>query len=334
MKLKKYPNNPILSPNPLNEWESLVTCNPAAWYENGVFYLIYRSCGNDEKHIIQLGLATSTDGVNFERVSDKPFFEYIECNFDGGPEDPRICKIDNVYYLTYAYRPYPPGRYWEGYTDMAKVFGCPDNAPVHFRKNLSATGLAFSSDLKSFKRIGRITQIDADNRDVILFPEKINGKYVRLERPMEYCGNGYECDGPSIWLNYSDDITNWNDSNLKLLLKPDGDSWRSKKVGGSTPPLKTEKGWLVLYHGVGNDDNYRVGAMLLDLNDPSHIISNPDSFIMEPEFDYETTGFYNGCVFPTGNVIVENTLYVYYGSGDKYCCLATCELEEIMNFLE
>ena len=332
MKLKKYENNPILSPNPEVEWENLVTCNPAAWYEDGQFYLIYRAASNDDLHTIQLGLATSQDGFHFERASDKPFFPFIDGNFDGGPEDPRIVKIDDVYYLTYAYRPYRPGQYWKWYVKPVEHMDCPQNAPVHFANNLSATALAFTKDLKlPFKRAGRITKQNIDNRDVILFPEKINGQFVRFERPIEYCGEGYGTPVPSMWINFSDDILDWKNEPV-LLAKPELE-WEALKMGGSTPPLKTEDGWLVIYHAVSKDHIYRVGVMLLDLNDPQKILSRPPDFIMEPECDYETKGFYHGCVFPTGNVIVEDTLYVYYGAGDIHCGVATCSMKEIMDYL-
>lgn len=334
MRLKKYEGNPILSPNPENEWESLVTCNPAAWYEDGTFYLFYRAAANDYDHTIQIGLATSKDGFHFERASKQPFMAYIPNNYDGGLEDPRVCKIEDAYYMTYAYRPYLPGRYWERVTDAVKDMGCPTTAPKRFCDNLSGTGLAFSNDLKSFKRCGCITQTNLDNRDVILFPEKINGKYVRLERPMLREGVGMDGQAPAIWMNFSDDLLTWSNDHLRVLARPEGNGWQSKKIGGSTPPLKTEKGWLVLYHGVGDDGLYRVGVMLLDLNDPTRILSKPDGFIMEPEYDYETKGFYSGCVFPTGNVIVDDTLYVYYGAGDIHCGVATCKMSEMMDYLE
>ena len=99
--------------------------------------------------------------------------------------------------------------------------------------------------------------------------------------------------------------------------------------------MKTDKGWLVLYHGVehGGKGYYRVGALLLDLENPLRIIARTPNCILEPEFEHETSGYYNGCVFPTGNVIVDNTLFVYYGSADKYVCVATCKLDELLNYL-
>jgi predicted GH43/DUF377 family glycosyl hydrolase len=259
---------------------------------------------------------------------------YIPNNFDGGLEDPRICKIEDAYYLTYAYRPFLPGQYWIRKTKPVIDMNCPSTAPVFYTDNISATALAISKDPFDFKRMGRITSPNVDNRDVILFPEKINGQYVRLERPMSYFGSEYGCDGPSTWLNFSDNILEWDDTNLHLLIKPEKDTWYSQKTGGSTPPLKTEEGWLLIYHGVGEDGIYRTGVMLLDLDNPKKIISKSKDFIMEPEHDYELGGFYNGCVFPTGNVIVEDTLYVYYGASDKYCCVATCSVTALLQFLK
>lgn len=109
MKLKKFEGNPILTPFPGNEWESLVTCNPGVYYDNGTFYMLYRAAGNDTEHVIRLGLATSKDGFHFERQSDKPVFAPSLDGPDAGcVEDPRIVKFDNEYYITYAYRPVPP----------------------------------------------------------------------------------------------------------------------------------------------------------------------------------------------------------------------------------
>ena len=109
-----------------------------------------------------------------------------------------------------------------------------------------------------------------------------------------------------------------------------------EKIGGSTPPVKTDEGWLVLYHGVENGGNgyYSVGAVLLDLNDPTKIIGRTKNPIMWPEFSYELEGFYKGCVFPTGNVVVGDTLFVYYGGADKYVGVATCRLNDLLDHLK
>ncbi|OJV76742.1 MAG: glycosidase [Bacteroidia bacterium 44-10] len=333
MKLKKYRGNPILSPNEDNEWEALVTCNPGVIYDDGVFYMLYRAAGNDENHVIRLGLATSNDGFNFKRVLDQPAFSPCENNYDAGcVEDPRIVKMGDEFYITYAYRPFPPGQYWRFDHDVVNVPDCGSDTPMALAKNLGNTGLTITRDFIHYRRLGRITSPVLDDRDVILFPEKINGKYVLLHRPKQYVGEKYGVNYPSIWIKFSDDLLNWEDKESHLLLTGIEGTWE-EKIGGSTPPLKTEKGWLVIYHGVENGGRgfYRVGALLLDVENPLKIIAKAPDFILEPEFDYEMEGYYNGCVFPTGNVIVDDTLYVYYGGADKYVGVATCDVNELID---
>jgi predicted GH43/DUF377 family glycosyl hydrolase len=133
-----------------------------------------------------------------------------------------------------------------------------------------------------------------------------------------------------MWINFSDDMLVWDWTKSKLLAKSEY-WWEAKKIGGGTPPIRTKDGWLEIYHGVDDSGVYRVGAMMLDLNDPSKIIARTPEPIMVPEHDYETTGFYAQCVFPTGNVVVDGVLYVYYGSGDQYCNVATCRLDELVD---
>ena len=335
MILKKYENNPILSPNPLNNWEDLVVCNPGVWYENGTFYMLYRAAGDDEKHVIRFGLALSEDGFNFVRDSNLPAFGPSEEGPDSGcVEDARIVKFDDYYYVTYAFRPIAPGRYWKFEHDQVLTWDFGSNAPTFLKKNMANTALAMTKDFKTWIRLGRITRSDIDDRDVIIFPDKINGKYAMLHRPKEWVGNEWGPAFPAIWLCYSDDLLTWNEPSHLLMQGIEG-GWE-EKIGGSTPPLKTDEGWLVLYHGVENGGTgyYRVGAVLLDLEDPTKIVGRTKQPILEPEFDYEINGFYKGCVFPTGNVIVDNTLFVYYGGADKYVGVATCSLSELLDHLK
>jgi len=332
MKFTKYQQNPILLPNPKNEWESLCVLNPAVWYEkeDQTFYMLYRAAGNDKEHYIHLGLATSKDGFNFTRESNEPVLSPDMNGADGGcVEDPRLVKFDDTYYLTYAARTYPPGQYW---LDGIKPFGDRPLAGPHFlQKNNAVTHLAITKDLKNFKKLGRITDSRVDDRDVIIFPEKVNGKFVKLSRPVQYVGDEYGCEVPSTWIAFSDDLMEWE--NPQLLMTREA-WWEDKKIGGSTPPLRTAEGWLHLYHGVcTNDQAYRVGAVLLDLEDPTKILARTKDFLMEPEFEYETSGYYNGCVFPTANCIVDETLYIYYGAADKYVCVATCNINELLTYL-
>ncbi|MFA6595670.1 MAG: glycosidase [Bacilli bacterium] len=333
MLFKRFEKNPILQPVKESDWESLSVCNPAAWYENGIFYLLYRGAGNDEGHKIQIGLATSKDGFHFERCSQNPVLIPTKDNNDEGCcEDPRVVKMGNLFYVTYAYRAFMPGRYWEGKPFVKPDFPLEEDLPNGLKWNLTNTALAVTKDFIHYKKLGRITDYNTDNRDVILFPRKINGKYYRLERPMEWVGKEYGCNVPSIWINSSDNLLEW--PKPKLLATP-MEPWEKKKMGGSTPPLETKEGWLTIYHGVSETDGwYRVGIMLLDLNDPSKIIARTKNFVMEPLMPYETEGFYNGCIFPTGNVIVGDTLYMYYGGADRFVNVATASVSAILDYLK
>ena len=331
MKLNKYKNNPILEKNPKNAWESLCVLNPAVIYDDdGKFKMLYRAAGEDTTHYIYLGLAESEDGVHFTRMSDAPVVSPTPDNFDAGCiEDPRLFKLGDWYYLTYASRAYAPGQYW---SENWKPLGdAPKDGPYFLRANCSLTNLAISRDLRTWKKLGRITDSRFDDRDVILFPEKVNGQWVKLSRGMERCGQGYPNKNPAVWISFSDDMMEWD--NYTLLMQGE-QPWEDKKIGGSCPPIKTDKGWFFIYHGVANSDGgYRVGAVLLDLHDPRKILARTKDFLMEPEFDYETKGYYNGCVFPTGNAVVNGTLYVYYGAADKNICVATCDFDELINYL-
>jgi beta-1,2-mannobiose phosphorylase / 1,2-beta-oligomannan phosphorylase len=334
MRLKKYERNPILKPNPRNHWENLVVCNPGVWYEEGTFYMLYRAAGDDDDHFIRFGLATSTDGINFVRESDHPVFSPSTDGPDmGGVEDPRIVKFSDEFYITYAYRPYPPGQYWNFEHDVIQLPQTSEFAPAVYRKNIANSGLAITKDFLNWRRLGRMTQSNLDDRDVILFPEKINGKFAMLHRPKEWKGNGYGCIEPSIWITFSDDLMVWTEKSHLLMTGRKG-TWE-EKIGGSTPPLRTDAGWLIVYHGVENGGKgyYRVGAALLDLDNPTKVIARATDWIMEPEHPYELEGFYKGCVFPTGNMIIDDTLYVYYGAADKYVGLATCKINELIEFI-
>jgi predicted GH43/DUF377 family glycosyl hydrolase len=332
MKLSKFEGNPILSPNPDSSWESLVVCNPAAWHENGKFYLLYRAAGNDEEHFIHIGLAISNDGYHFERVQDKPVLSPTIDNFDGGSvEDPRIVKFGDEYYMTYAFRPYPPGQYWKYEYDGVLAPKHNKFTPKCLSENVGNTALAVSKDLLNFTKIGRLTEPSLDDRDVILFPEKINNKFYMLHRPKDYVGEEYGTHQPSIWIKSSDDLMSWNVPST-LLIK--GEQWWEVKVGGNTPPIRTEAGWLMLYHGVDEKHTYRIGACLLDLDDPTKVLYRTKDFIMEPETEYEKDGLYKwGVVFPTGNVLVNETLYVYYGASDQWCCMATANIHDLVQFV-
>ncbi len=332
MKLIKYENNPILKPNKNNSWENLVVLNPAVIYDEDTkeFKMIYRAAGNDAEHFIYLGLATSKDGFNFTRCFDSPVLAPTPNNADSGCcEDPRLFKLGSYYYLTYASRTFPPGQYWR---EDKKYFGFkPEYGPTFLINNNSVTHLAVSRDLINWKKLGRISDSRLDDRDDIIFFDHVGNRFCKLSRPMEWCGEGYPCKTPSIWISYSNDLMEWG---KPILLYTGSKDWESIKVGASTNVIDTKYGYLITYHGVSSIDNqYRVGAFIVDHNNPNKIIAITKNPILWCEHDYELQGFYDGCVFPCSLVVKDNTMYWYYGTADKFVCVATCCYDEFIEHL-
>ena len=332
MKLNKYENNPILSPLKNHPWENFCVLNPGIVYdaESGKFIMLYRAAGDDIKHKICLGLATSEDGFHFTRCSDQPAFNPPETEVDGGcAEDPRIVKIDDYYYITYASRAFCPGRYWlPNFLEERAQWFKPqkDTVPAFYRINHTVTYLAMTKDFVNYVRLGRITDSRIDDRDVVIFPKKINDQFVRISRPA--IGEDY-----SMKISFSDDLLEWGSTET---LYKGIEWWENYKVGAGCPPIEIEEGWLFIYHGVSQvDKKYRTGILLLDKNDPKKILARTKDFIMEPDQPYECSGgLYDGCVFPTGAVLKDGILYVYYGCADKFVSVATISLDEILKELK
>jgi beta-1,4-mannooligosaccharide/beta-1,4-mannosyl-N-acetylglucosamine phosphorylase len=180
---------------------------------------------------------------------------------------------------------------------------------------------------KDFKKYERIALVSAPgNKDGVLFPEKINGKYARLDRPI---GN----DIGSIWISYSDDLTYWGHS--KAIITPRPGYWDSYRIGASVPPIKTDKGWLEIYHGKGKDQIYSLHLLLLDLNDPSHVLKRGKEPILFPEEPYETRGFFPNVVFSNGVIAgADGSLKIYYGACDETVCLAEAMIDELLEALK
>lgn len=334
MKLNKYKKNPILSANE-NYWEERCVLNPGVIYdeEKEKFVMLYRAAGNDKEHIIRFGLALSSDGIHFDRVGNNPIFSSTRDDADGGcVEDPRIVKIGEAYYITYAARAFAPGQYWLPESPFPPIYLTENDVydtsfPKYASKNITATFLAVTKDFRHYKRLGRITEARVDNRDVVLFPEKVNGKYVVISRP-KFKDGGVKM--PSIWIAFTEDLLEYE---KPTLLMTGEQKWETQRIGAGTPPIKTDEGWFMLYHGVDDDGVYRVGAVLMDLNNPCKIIARTKAPIMEPDQPYELDGIYNGCVFPTGAVVKNGTLYVYYGCADKYISLATADFCQLIKYL-
>lgn len=244
--------------------------------------------------ISHLRIARSKDGINF-KVDDKPFiFPCIESE-SYGVEDARISKIGDTYYINYT----------------------------AVSKDGYVTTLVTTKDFKTIERKGII--FPPLNKDVTIFEEKVNGKYIALHRPDNH-GFGL----PSIWYADSPDMINWG--NHMCLLRPDGSVYESQKIGGGAPPMKTEQGWLVIYHGKGDDSMYSLRLLLLDLEDPSRIIKQSKKPILVPEEDYEKQGFFGNVVFSNGTVVKDNgDVYIYYGACDDTVCLAFSTIDDLLN---
>jgi beta-1,2-mannobiose phosphorylase / 1,2-beta-oligomannan phosphorylase len=327
--LQRYEKNPILIPNEAHWWESKAVFNCAILYYENKFHMLYRAIGEYDRYISRIGYASSTDGYSFARsnhIALEPTQDYEEY----GIEDPRVVEIDHQIYITYV---------------ILSAY-VTDGAIVE-----ASTALATTTDFLKYVRLGVITSKGSNNKDVVLFPEKMSqqqssvlllsssssnntdsgSKYFFLHRPSSWVGSKYGVDNPSIWLGEGNALTNFEKHTL--LLKPEED-WEELKVGAGPPPIKTKAGWLVIYHGVSRERVYRAGAALLDLHDPSIIIGRTKTPILEPKEPYEKFGDVNNVVFPTGACVVDNEkLFVYYGGADKVCCLATADLNDLVDHI-
>ncbi len=336
MKLERFEGNPILSPHPDHCWEDLAVFNPAAWYDeqNKEVVLLYRTAESGPEYKCWFGLAKSKDGYHFERVSDQPALSPGVEGFDGATiQDPRIVRMGEWFYVTYACRHYPFGQFWKPEVKSRyAVPPCPPEFPRYLRINATLTGLALTKDFRNWIRAGWMTDPLLDDRDVILFPEKINGRYAIIHRPLEWTGPEYGTGEACDWIAFTDDLLGLPAAPSRLLIK-NRYPWERYKMGCNTPPIKTPHGWFTLYHAVGADKYYRLGALLLDLEDPGKVLHRTPDFLLEPEEDYEIEGFYRGAIFPCGTVVIDDTLFVYYGGGDKFCALATCSFSGIIEHL-
>jgi predicted GH43/DUF377 family glycosyl hydrolase len=334
VRLRRFAGNPVLTPKTDSWWQCAVTANPGAWYDaaSRTVTMLYRASAADVIHQVYLGRAVSGDGYHFDRVGTGPAVVPSD-GFDRGcVEDPRIVKFGEWYFITYASRTFPAGQYWllTPNEQWKPPFASPD-WPLCMRESLSSSGLLLTRDFETYYRSGRLTHPMLDDRDAILFPERIGGRFALLHRPMSWTGPSYGTEHPAIWLMLSDDVHDWDYRTSRLVAQARF-PWE-RKIGGSTPPLRTSRGWLTIYHAVGADLRYRLGAMLLDLDDPARVRHRGPVPIMEPEAPYEFDGFYPGVIFPCGNVVIDGTLLVYYGAADRCVGIATCGLDELVSWL-
>lgn len=297
VKLTRYQHNPILSGTGRgDEWDSRGAFNAGAILHEGKVHFLYRGEGirprspGNRFWLGTIGHAVSTDGFTIEERSSEPVI-----NITGedpmivginGVEDPRITKIGDTYYIVYAIS----SACWDRLT------------------------LASTKDFKTYVKHGLIVKNIAQ-RTGALFPEKINGQYVLMHRPI-----------PNIWVSTSPDLKNWGDA--KMILTNEILPWTRVKLGVCGPPIRTEKAWAVIFHGKDLDETYRLGIFWLDLENPAKVLFVQPEPILEPEMDYETTkGITGNCVYSCGQVVKDGQVIVYYGAADSTLCAATMPVE-------
>lgn len=298
IRLQRLSDKPVLSAVPHHNWEAAAVFNTAAVYHNDLVHLVYRatditSNGQEGEYINSLGYAVSGDGIHFERLGN-PILSNDVSQEARGPEDPRITWMDGKFYMLYTGY---GGRFDGDYR----------------------ISLATSSNLIHWERQG--VMLDEPNKDAALLPEKVGGRYMMFHRR-----------APDIWVAFSENLKDWEDHHSIMSPIPDSD-WEETKIGLSGPPIKTEQGWVIIYHGVGGSPRkYSQGIALLDGDDPTRVIARQSQPILEPELDWEVNGYVPNVVFSCGQVILGDQLYVYYAGADTAIGVAAVPLDEINSF--
>jgi predicted GH43/DUF377 family glycosyl hydrolase len=325
----KHESNPIIEPREANVWEMKATFNPAAMYAGGRVHLLYRAIGGNDMSV--LGYAASGDGVTITERGSEPAFEHkgtkagdvvavpmpapTYCSgggWNGGSEDPRITFIeeDGRAYLTYTA--------FDGWGSV----------------RIALTSISMDDFLHQrwhWKEPILLSPPGQIHKNWVLFPEKINGKYAVL--------HGIT---PEILIEYVDSL-DFGESEFIESSRPSNDKvefrkgvWDSRVRGIGPPPLKTKDGWLVFYHAIDSlePNRYKLGAMVLDANDPTKILYRSPAPVLEPEEWYENSGWKSGVIYSCGAVVKEGELYVYYGGADSVVCVAIANLDHFLEELK
>ncbi len=305
-RFRRFEGNPIITPDRNHSWESKATFNPAAVHLGGKVHILYRALSDDNTSTI--GYAASIDGVKItERLSEPvyvPREDFETKKIEGansGCEDPRITKIGSDLYMCYT-----------AYDGV----GPPRVAVTSIRAK------DFLSRRWNWSKADLITPKDIDDKDACIFPEKIGGKYLIFHRiGTDICADFLKS------LDFKKEVVN----KCIRVFGPRSGMWDSHKVGITAPPIRTKRGWILLYHAISKDHHtYRVGAVLLDLKDPTVVLSRSADPILEPEQPYEKEGIVPNVVFPCGMIVRDGLVYVYYGGADKVVGVATMELDILM----
>lgn len=310
--LKRHPANPILSPADV-PYQPLLVFNVGVAFYQGRYVMAFRNDygapGSIDTTRSDIGLAFSDDGVHWI-VQERPCFRLHDAEILRA-YDPRLTVLDGRCYMCFA---------------------------VDTRHGIRA-GIAVTDDFEKFEIL---TLSLPDNRNVVLFPERVGGKYVRLDRPFPVYSR-QSTESFDIWLSDSPDLHYWG--NNSLVLGAELVSWANRKIGPGAPPVRTPRGWLTLFHAVDFDPQrgkngweerwqkrYTAGIMLLDLDDPRQVTGMYSRPLLVPEVEYETSGgFRNNVIFPTGMILEKSgEVKIYYGAADTVTCLATAHVDDLV----
>ncbi|KKT96711.1 MAG: Glycosidase-related protein [Parcubacteria group bacterium GW2011_GWA2_45_15] len=305
-RFKRFEGNPIITPDHNHSWELKATFNPAAIHLGGKVHILYRALSDDNTSTI--GYAASVDGVKItERLSEPiyvPREDFETKKIEGansGCEDPRISKIGGDLYMCYT-----------AYDGV----GPPRVAVTSIREK------DFLSRRWSWSKAELITPKGIDDKDACIFPEKVGEKYLVFHRiGTDICADFLKS------LDFKKEVVN----KCIRVFGPRLGMWDSNKVGITAPPIRTKRGWILLYHAISKGHHtYRIGAVLLDLKDPTVVLSRSADPILEPEQPYEKEGIVPNVVFPCGMIVRDGLVYIYYGGADKVVGVATMELNILM----
>jgi predicted GH43/DUF377 family glycosyl hydrolase len=323
--LERAAANPILKPLANHPWESDYVFNTAALFLAGRVHLVYRAIGHSGLSVF--GYAASQDGIHIDERLKAPIYicrgphackeepskrkhsySYASGGSWSGCEDPRLTRIADTIFLTYT-----------------AFNGWSSSSP-----GIALTSISVDDFLHKRWHWDHPKLLSPPNemhKNWVLFPEKINGKYAILHSI-----------SPNILIDYFDNL----DSDESFYVKSHYSSsqrdahWDTWVRGIGPPPIKTNEGWLVLYHAMDKRDpnRYKIGAMLLDTNDPTKILYRSASPLLEPDANYENEGFKPGVIYSCGAVVMNETLYVYYGAADSVVCVATADLNQLLEQLK
>lgn len=305
LKLIRSEKNPILTSSNL-PWENMLVFNPGAAIVDEKICLIYRAQGKGDFRS-NLGMALSSDGINFERKTAPLNTGEDYADDTLGKEDPRIVKIDGTYYITY--------------TAVSEDLAAEVNP--NWKEKIAKKPRIALTTTQDFQKYTNYDVIipGLSGKNSSIFPKKVNNEFWLLYRK----GAGH------THFARSSSLVDWPNS-YPLFDKRPG-MWDSKRTGIGAPPIETEKGWLLFYHGVDEQNIYRLGIMFLDLENPLKILYRSTEPILEPEKEYEKYGFIPNVVFTCGAVEKDDKYYVYYGASDQVIGLATIDKKSVLNLL-